>query len=102
MSRSKCRSSRNYMPVPEQKNFIWKTDNSRIEIRTQRTLADGTLALDEVAKCAVIHLEQMSHHYWWMGIETDGKYFHLNFGQATIGRGRCREWIPTSRRWTSE
>ena len=38
-------------------------------------------ALDEiVVDGAKIHLEQMSHDQWWMGIEAGGKYFHLNFG----------------------
>lgn len=51
-----------------------------MEIRTQGTLlADGRPALDEiVATGAAIHLEQMAHDHWWMGIESGGKYFHLN------------------------
>jgi hypothetical protein len=50
-----------------------------VEIRTQGSLADGRPALDEiVANGASIHLEQMAHDHWWMGIEAGGKYFHLN------------------------
>src|SRR5215468_4780466 len=60
--------------------MICEKDNSRFEIRTQGTLADGRPALDEVlASGAEIHLEQMSHDGWWMGIQAGGKYFHLNF-----------------------
>ena len=59
----------------------WQKDGSSIEIRTQGQLADGRAALDEiVADGASIHLEQMSHDHWWMGIDAGGKYFHLNFG----------------------
>jgi hypothetical protein len=44
-------------------------------------LSDGRPALDEiVAESAAIHLEQMSHDAWWMGINAGGKHFHLNFG----------------------
>jgi len=58
----------------------WKTDVSAVEIRTQGELADGRPALDEiVASGASIHLEQMAHDRWFMGIEAGGKYFHLNF-----------------------
>ena len=61
--------------------MIWKNDGSSVEIRTQGELADGQPALDEiVADGASIHLEQMAHDHWWMGIEAGGKYFHLNFG----------------------
>jgi hypothetical protein len=59
----------------------WNKDGSSLEIRTQGELADGRPALDEiVANGATVHLEQMSHEHWWMGIEGGGKYFHLNFG----------------------
>ena len=59
--------------------MIWKVDGSSVEIRTQGELADGRPALDEiVADGASIHLEQMAHDHWWMGIEAGGKYFHLN------------------------
>ena len=61
-------------------NMTLEKDGSSIEIRTQGELADGRPALDEVvADKANIHLEQMSHDQWWMGIEAGGKYFHLNF-----------------------
>ena len=61
--------------------MIWKKDSTSLEIRTQARLPDGRLALDEiVAAGAVVHLEQMSHDHWWMGLEAGGKYFHLNFG----------------------
>jgi hypothetical protein len=61
--------------------MIWQKDQSSIEIRTQGELADGRPALDEiVAEGATIHLEQMNHDAWWMGINAGGKYFHLNFG----------------------
>ena len=56
-------------------------DGSSIEIRTQGELADGRPALDEiVAAGASVHLEQMSHDHWWMGLAAGGKCFHLNFG----------------------
>jgi len=62
-------------------SMIWEKDGSSFEIRTQAELADGRPALDEiVASGATVHLEQMSHNHWWMGIEAAGKYFHLNFG----------------------
>ena len=65
----------------EQNNLILEKDNSKLEIRTFGTLADGRPALDEiVATGAAIHLEQMNHDHWWMGIEAGAKYFHLNFG----------------------
>ena len=58
----------------------WENNGSSVEIRTQGELADGRPALDEiVADGASIHLEQMSHDQWWMGIEAGGKHFHLNF-----------------------
>ena len=66
--------------------MIWKQDHSSLEIRTQRELPDGRPALDEiVADGAVVHLEQMSHDHWWMGLRAGGKYFHLNFG---VEKGR--------------
>ena len=62
-------------------NMIWEKSGTSFEIRTQGLLPDGRPALDEiVAKGASVHLEQMSHDHWWMGIESGGKYFHLNFG----------------------
>jgi len=64
----------------DQSDLIWKNNNGSFEIRTQGTLADGKPALDEVvATGAVLHLEQMNHDQWWMGIEGGGKYFHLWF-----------------------
>jgi len=61
--------------------MTWKKDASSIEIRTQGELSDGRPALDEiVAEGATIHLEQMNHDAWWMGINAGGKHFHLNFG----------------------
>jgi hypothetical protein len=63
--------------------MLWEKNGSSFEIRTQGELADGRPALDEVlAEGATIHLEQMSHDSWWMGIEAGGKYFHLNFALA--------------------
>jgi hypothetical protein len=60
--------------------MLWEKDGSSFEIRTQGEVPDGRPALDEiVAEKANIHLEQMSHDQWWMGIEAGGKYFHLNF-----------------------
>jgi len=67
--------------APYDATMLWKKDGSSLEIRTQGELADGRPALDEiVAGGASIHLEQMSHDQWFMGIEAGGKYFHLNFG----------------------
>jgi hypothetical protein len=59
--------------------MIWQVPGASLEIRTQGELPDGRPALDEiVATGASIHLEQMAHDHWWMGIEAAGKYFHLN------------------------
>ena len=58
--------------------MTWKKDGSSLEIRTQGQLPDGR-ALDEIVASGV-HLEQMAHDHWWMGLEAGGKYFHLNFG----------------------
>ena len=61
--------------------MVWEKDGSSFEIRTQGELPDGRPALDEVvARGAFVHLEQMAHDHWWMGLEAGGKYFHLNFG----------------------
>jgi hypothetical protein len=61
--------------------MLWSKNGSSLEIRTQGELAGGRPALDEiVADGASIHLEQMSHDHWWMGIEAGGKHFHLTFG----------------------
>ena len=63
--------------------MLWKEDGSSFEIRTQGELPEGRPALDEiVASGATIHLEQMAHDAWFMGIEAGGKYFHLNFAVA--------------------
>lgn len=88
-------------------NMQWEKAGSSIEIRTQGELADGRPALDEiVADGAKIHLEQMSHDQWWMGIEAGGKYFHLNFGVmdgklnvhlSDQGDGEDGEWEGESR-----
>ena len=62
-------------------NMTWEKNGSSLEIRTQGQLPDGRPALDEiVASGANVHLEQMAHDHWWMGLEAGGKYFHLNFG----------------------
>lgn len=85
----------------------WQKNGSSIEIRTRGALADGRAALDEiVAGGASIHLEQMSHDQWFMGIEAGGKYFHLNFGlsggELTVilsdqDEAQNREWEGDSR-----
>ena len=84
----------------------WTKDGTEIEIRTQGHLADGRPALDEiVARGASLHLEQMSHDHWWMGIEAAGKYFHLNIalrdGQLQVvlsdQRDEYAEWEGDSR-----
>jgi hypothetical protein len=60
--------------------MVWENDGSSLEIRTQGELPDGRPALDEiVASGAFVHLEQMSHDHWWMGLEAGGRLFHLNF-----------------------
>ena len=65
----------------EHTEIKWEKDNSTLEIRTQGTLPDGRPALDEiVATSAAVHLEQMDHDRWWMGLDAGGKSFHLNFG----------------------
>ena len=62
-------------------NMTWEQDGGSLEIRTQGQLPDGRPALDEiVAHSAFVHLEQMAHDHWWMGLEAGGKRFHLNFG----------------------
>ena len=68
------------MSDAEQGDLTWKTDNSTLEVRTQGQLEDGRPALDEVvATGADVHLEQMDHDQWWIGIEAGGKHFHLWF-----------------------
>ena len=72
--------------------MTWKQENSSLEVRTQGELPDGRPALDEiVADGATVHLEQMSHDHWWMGLEAGGKYLHLNFG---VHDGRL--WVQLS------
>lgn len=85
----------------------WQKNGSSIEIRTKGSLPDGRAALDEiVAGGASIHLEQLSHDQWFMGIEAGGKYFHLNFGlsdgELTVilsdqDEGQYKEWEGDSR-----
>ena len=76
----------------EDGNVIWEKDGTSLEIRTQGQLPDGRPALDEiVASGAVVHLEQMAHDHWWMGLEAAGKHFHVNFG---VQDGRL--WIRLS------
>src|SRR5258708_26352225 len=61
-------------------DLIWKTDSSSVEIRFQGRLENGRPALDEVvATGAHVHLEQMDHDQWWMGIQSGKKDFHLWF-----------------------
>jgi hypothetical protein len=48
-------------------------------------------ALEIVASGAFVHLEQMAHDHWWMGLEAGGKYFHPNFG---VQGGRL--WVRLS------
>jgi archaeosine-15-forming tRNA-guanine transglycosylase len=49
-----------------------------IEIRNR---ADGRL--DEIfASGAEVHLEQMDSGFWWMGLEVEGRRFHINFVSA--------------------
>jgi len=83
----------NILPNPfYDDNMKWEKDGSSLEIRTQDELPDGRPALDEiVASGASVHLEQMSHDHWWMGLEAAGKYFHLNFG---VQDGRL--WVRLS------
>ena len=40
---------------------------------------------------AYVHLEQMTHDQWWMGIEAAGHYLHLTFG---VRDGRL--WVHLS------
>jgi hypothetical protein len=68
------------MSEAENNDLLWETDSSSVEIRFQGRLEDGRPALDEVVAIgAALHLEQMDHDQWWMGIEAGGRYFHLNF-----------------------
>jgi hypothetical protein len=72
--------------------MTWNKEGSSLEIRTQGQLPDGRPALDEiVASGASVHLEQLAHDHWWMGLEAGGKYFHLNFG---VQEGRL--WVHLS------
>jgi hypothetical protein len=76
----------------EQSDMVWEKDGSSLEIRTQGELLDGRPALDEiVARGAFVHLEQMAHDHWWLGLEAGGKHFHLNFG---VQDGRL--WVRLS------
>ena len=72
--------------------MTWEKGGTSVEIRTQGQLPDGRPALDEiVAAGASVHLEQMAHDHWWMGLGAGGKYFHLNFG---VQDGRL--WVRLS------
>ena len=74
------------MSEADNDDLIWNTDSSTVEIRFQGRLEDGRPALDElVANGADVHLEQMNHDQWWMGIQSGGKDFHLWF---TVEDGR--------------
>jgi hypothetical protein len=74
------------MSEAEKNGLIWKTDSSSVEIGFQGWLEDGRPALDEVvATGAAVHLEQMDHDQWWIGIQSGGKDFHLWF---TLEDGR--------------
>jgi hypothetical protein len=78
--------ARKLFSIRARTNGKWGAEKDYLEIRTQGTLETGAPALDEiVARGASIHLEQMNHDGWWMGIEAGGKHFHLNFG-VTDGR----------------
>jgi hypothetical protein len=101
------------MAAGEQNDLIWKTDRSSIEIRLQGQLEDGRPALDEVvANGAGVHLEQMDHDHYWMGIQSGGRGLpalvyrrkwalvranspirktKAHTGKGRIVRGQCRE-----------
>ena len=100
----------------EQNDLIWKADSSSVEIRFQGQLEDGRPALDEIVGYgASLHLEQMDHDQWWMGIQAGGKdsifgslwktggcasdspirMTKTHSGKATIERNRCRERMPS-------
>lgn len=69
------------MAETEHTEIKWEKDNGTLEIRTQGTLADGRPALDEiVATGANVHLEQMDHDRWWIGLDAVENSFHLKFG----------------------
>ena len=74
------------MDTANPNELIWKNDSGLFEIRFQGELEDGRPALDEVvATGASLHLEQMDHDQWWMGIQAGGKDVHLWF---TLEDGR--------------
>jgi hypothetical protein len=58
--------------------------------------------------CAAVHLEQMSHDHWRMGLEAGGRRFQPTFGVrvGTYGFvcptrvGRSTEWESDSRKRT--
>ena len=57
----------------KQRDMVWEQDGSSLEIRTQGELPDGRPALDEiVARGAFVHLEQMAHDHWWLGLKLAG------------------------------
>ena len=54
--------------------MVWENDARSLEIRTKGARPDGRPASDvTVALGAYVHLEQMDHDVWWMGIEASGK-----------------------------
>jgi hypothetical protein len=70
----------------EHSEIKWEKDNSTLEIRTRGHLEDGRPALDEiVAVGAGVHLEQMNHDSWWMGLGAGGRNLNLWF---TLEDGR--------------
>jgi hypothetical protein len=76
----------------ERRDMVWEKDGSLLEIRTQGELSDVRPALDEiVARGAFVHVEQMAHDHWWLGLEAGGRYLHLNFG---VENGRL--WVRLS------
>ncbi len=51
--------------------------------------------LDEIfADCASVHLEQKDSNYWWMGLQIDGRYFHVRFNSAKGIRVTVDEDMP--------
>ena len=91
------------MSDAEQGDLTWKTDNSTLEVRTQGQLEDGRPALDEVvATGADVHLEQMDHDQWWIGIEAGGKHFHLWFTSEDGRLSRLTDQDDESGQWEGD
>ena len=59
--------------------MTWEKSGTSFEIRTQGLLPDGRPALDEIVAKGACTWSRLSHD-WWMGSESGGRYFHLNFG----------------------